>query len=100
MQFYAPCDAGLSLNKSCSLQCHDHLMDGWRRDLKISLHVGFGGGATINLRISVDEGQILPLPEGELFFTIRMLISVYGGVFLIHQGIQPYGDPDEYTIPR
>ena len=87
-------------NEPCSLQYHYHLMDGWRCDLKISLHVGFGGGPAIDLRIGVDKGQILPLPGCESFFASGVSKNVYGGIYLIHQGIQPYGEPDEYTIPR
>ena len=71
-------------------------MDGRRRDLEVSLHVGFCGCAAIDLGIGVDEGQILTLLGRE--FIIRP--GVTRGVCLIHQGIQLYGGPDECTIPR
>ena len=32
----------------------------------------------------------------ENFFTVGLV----GDVYLIHQGIQPFGGPDEHTIPR
>ncbi len=71
-------------------------MDGRRRDLEISLHVGFGGRAAIDLGIGVDERQILTLLGREFIFQL----GVTRDVCLIHQGIQRYGGPDEYTIPR
>ncbi len=75
-------------------------MDGWRCDLKISPHVGLGGSTTIDLRISVDEGQVLALFGCEFFLTVAVINSVYESIFLIHQAIQPNGEPDEYTIPH
>lgn len=71
-------------------------MDGWRCDSEVSPHVGFGWGAAINLRIGVDERQVLTLLGREYIFAA----GVTGGVCLIHQGNQPYGGPDEHTIPR
>jgi len=64
-QFDAARDTGLSSDEAGALEGHDHLMDRWRCDLEMALHVGFGGGTTEDARISVDEGQILALLVSE-----------------------------------
>ena len=43
------------------LQGDDHVVDRGRRDLEVSLHVGLGGRDTMDLRVIVDEGQVLAL---------------------------------------
>jgi hypothetical protein len=42
-----------------------HLVNGWRGDAEVALHVGFGRRATEDAPIGVDEGQILTLFFGE-----------------------------------
>jgi hypothetical protein len=54
-------DAGLTSNVAISFEGDDHLMDRGRADLKMALHVGLGGWAPENVRIGVDEGQVLTL---------------------------------------
>ena len=71
-------------------------MDGRWRDLEVSLHVGFGWGAAIDLHIGVDESQVLALPGREFIFAA----GVTRGVCLIHHRSRPYGGGDEHTIPR
>ena len=61
----ASCDAGLTANETISFERHDHLVDRGRADLKVALHVGLGGWASENVRVSVDESQVLALLFGE-----------------------------------
>ena len=58
-------DTGLTPNEAISFECQDHLVDRWRGDLKVKLHIGFGGWASEHVRVGVDEGQILALLFGE-----------------------------------
>ena len=58
-------DAGFAGDPSLAFEGKHHLMDGGRGDGEESLHVGFGGWATDDERIGVDEGQILALLVGE-----------------------------------
>jgi len=58
-------DAGLTPNEAISFERHDHLVDRWRADLKVTLHVGLGGWAPEHVRIDVDESQVLALLFGE-----------------------------------
>jgi hypothetical protein len=43
-------DAGLAPNQAISFERHDHLVDRWRADLKVSLHVDLGGRAPEHVR--------------------------------------------------
>jgi hypothetical protein len=52
-------------DEAISFERHDHLMDRGRADLKVALHVGFGGRTPEHVRVSIDEGQILALLLGE-----------------------------------
>ena len=36
----------------------DHLVDGWRGDAEVALHLPFGGRSASHARVGVDEGQI------------------------------------------
>jgi hypothetical protein len=36
-------DTGLTSNEAISFERHDHLVDRGRADLKVALHIGFGG---------------------------------------------------------
>lgn len=96
LQHYAPGYPRLSLYEPCALQVQHHLMDGRRCDLEIPPHVGFGGGPAVNLRIGVDESEVLTLLRREFIFAA----GVTRGVCLLHQASQLYGGPDEHTIPR
>jgi len=58
-------DAGLTPNETISFERHDHLVDRWRADLKVALHVGLGGWASEHVRVGVDESQVLALLFGE-----------------------------------
>jgi hypothetical protein len=58
-------DAGLTSNEAVPLKRHDHLVDRGRADLKVALHVCFGGWAPEHVRIGIDEGQVLALLFGE-----------------------------------
>src|SRR3954462_13410409 len=53
-----------------ALQREDHLVHGRRGELEMALHVGLGRGTAVDAGIGVDEGQVLPLPLGELFADI------------------------------
>jgi Winged helix-turn helix len=56
----------------------DHLVHRGRRDAEVGLHVGLGRWAAIELRVRVDEGQVLALFLGERrnpFFG-RILVDV------------------------
>ena len=58
-------DTGLTPNEAISFEHHDHLVDRGRADLKVALHIGFGGRAPEHVRIGVDEGQVPALLFGE-----------------------------------
>ena len=58
-------DAGLTPNEAISFECHDHLVDRGRADLKVALHIGLGGRTPEHVRIGVDESQVLALLFGE-----------------------------------
>ena len=62
----ASCDAGLTANEAISFERHDHLVDRRRADLKVALQVGLGGRASEDVRVSVDESQVLTLLFGEV----------------------------------
>jgi len=51
-------------DESQPLQAQDHLMDRRRRNLEIALHVSFRRRAPVDLRVIVDEGEVLPLLGG------------------------------------
>ena len=58
-------DAWLPGDPAGALEGEDHLVDGRRGDAEMALHVGFGGRATEQLRVGVNESEILPLLGGE-----------------------------------
>lgn len=60
-KFDAARHAGLAPDEAGAFECQHHLMDGWRGDAEMALQVGLGGRPAENLRIGVDEGQILAL---------------------------------------
>ena len=71
-------------------------MDGWRGDLEVLLHVGFGGWSSVDAGIGMDEGEVLALFFGETGLTRE--VTGTGG--LIHQSFFRQGGSDEHTIPR
>ena len=58
-------NAGLTSNETISFEGHDHLVDRWRADLKVALHVGLCGRASEHMLVGVDEGEVLALFFGE-----------------------------------
>ena len=55
----------LSFDEAGSFEGKDHLMDRWRGDLEVALHVGFGGRSSVDAGVGVNEGEILFLLFGE-----------------------------------
>ena len=47
--------------KAATFECEDHLMDAWRSDLEVALHVLFGRRSAEDTAVSIDEGQVLTL---------------------------------------
>ena len=92
----APWLSRLSSDEALSFEGEDHLVNGWRRDLEVTLHVGFGGWSSVDAGIGINEGEILALFFGEP--------GPPGGVTgiggLIHQSFFHHGGSDEHTIPR
>ncbi len=86
----------LSFDEAGSFEGKDHLMDRWRGDLEVALHVGFGGRSSVDAGVGVNEGEILSLLFGEA--GLRRGVTGIGG--LIHQSFFQQGGPDEHTIPR
>lgn len=55
----APGLSRLASNQAAALELDDHPVDtGWR-DLEVTLQVDFGWRTTVELRVSVDESQVL-----------------------------------------
>jgi hypothetical protein len=59
-------DAWLSANEAVAFEAEDHLMDRRWADAEMTLHVGFGWGLAEDVRVDVDEDQIVALFFGEL----------------------------------
>jgi transposase len=57
----------LSSDESCLFEREHHLVNRWRADAKISLHVGFGWRSAVQARVKVDKRQILALLGREVF---------------------------------
>ena len=92
----APWLSRLSSDEALSFEGDDHLMDRWRRDLEVALHVGFGGGSSVDPGVGIDEGEILALFFGEP----GLARGVTGVGHVIHQCFFQKRGPDEHTIPR
>ena len=58
-------DARLSRDEAVAFEAEDHLMDRRWSNAEMALHVGFGWGLAEDVRIDIDEGQILALLFGE-----------------------------------
>ena len=66
-EFDASGDGRLTPDETEALEGKDHLVDrGWA-EAEVALHVGLGRRVSADVRISVDEGQILALFFGEAF---------------------------------
>jgi hypothetical protein len=55
----------LTPDKAGAFEGEDHLVDGWRGDVEVPLHVGFGRRAAKDATIGIDEGEVLTLFFGE-----------------------------------
>ena len=64
-EFDASCDAWLASDQAGALEGKNHLVNRWRCDLEMALHVGLGRRAPEQPRIGIDEGQVLALLVGE-----------------------------------
>ena len=58
-------DAWPSADESVAFEAENHLMDRWRGDAEVSLHISLGRGLVEHAPIDVDEGQVVALPFGE-----------------------------------
>ena len=58
-------DAGLSCDEAVALEAEDHLVDRRWTDAEMTLHVGFSWSVTEDVRVDVDEGQIVALLFGK-----------------------------------
>jgi hypothetical protein len=65
--FCASGDPRLSSDEASSFECQHHLLNRRWADLKILLHVGFGGRPAVQARVQVDERQILTLLGVKVF---------------------------------
>ena len=63
--FDASGDTRLTANKAGAFEGENHLVNGGWADAEMTLHVGFGGSAPEDVRVGVDEGQILALLVSE-----------------------------------
>jgi hypothetical protein len=55
----------LTPDKAGAFEGEDHLVDGWRGDAEVPLHIGFGRRAAKDATIGIDEGEVLTLFFGE-----------------------------------
>jgi hypothetical protein len=54
-----------AFDETVGVKSEQHLVDRWRSDTKEALQIGFGRWASVDLRVVVDEGQVLALLGGE-----------------------------------
>ena len=84
---------GLAADEACAFEGQNDLVDGRRCDAEAALDIGFGGGAQVDPRVGVDEGEILPLGLSEAgFVAARHLIQPW-----IHLRLES-GGADERTL--
>src|SRR3546814_4096058 len=57
--------AWLAADQACAFEGQHHLVDRWRADAEVALHVCLGRRPAVDTGIGVDEGEILPLLVGE-----------------------------------
>ena len=84
--------------QSPALQVEHHLVNGRRGDGEEPLHVGLSRRASVDLRIGVNERQILSLSFGELHGWARR--DRHGAPSMIDCLHRTDGDRDEHTIHR
>jgi hypothetical protein len=65
----------LAPDQALAFECDHHLVDAWRGDLEVALHVGFGWWASIDLGIGPDEGEVLALLIGEAWRRPAILVK-------------------------
>jgi hypothetical protein len=79
--------------RAFAFERENHLMDGGRSDAEVFLDVGFGGRASVDAGVGIDEGEVLALLGGEAgSISARHLIHLS-----IHLGLQR-GGSDECTL--
>src|SRR3546814_6077870 len=59
------CSSDLAADQACAFEGQHHLVDRWRADAEVALHVCLGRRPAVDTGIGVDEGEILPLLVGE-----------------------------------
>ena len=64
-QFDGSGGARSSPDQPRAFESEHHLVDGWRSDAEVTLHIGFGWSAAEDAGIGMNEGQILALFRGE-----------------------------------
>ena len=64
-EFDASGDTWLASDQAGAFEGEDHLVNRWRGDLEVALHVGLGRRAPEHARIGVDERQVLALRYSE-----------------------------------
>ena len=90
-EFDAPWYPGLALDQPRSFKSEDHLMDGWWRNLKVALHVCFGWRFSHHARISINEGEVLPLFDRVSRYTCG--VKVISHVFINSPSTPPQWRP-------
>ena len=84
--------------QSPALRVEHHLVNGRRGNCKEPLHIGLSRRASIDLRIGVNERQILSLSFGEPHGWARR--DRHGAPSMIDCLHRTDGDRDEHTIHR
>ena len=51
----------LSCDETPAFEGEDHLVDAWRCDFEVALHVGLSRGSFVDACVGVNEGEILAL---------------------------------------
>ena len=59
-------DAWLSADEAVPFEAENHLMDRRRADAEVTLDVGFGGWASEDVGVGMDESQVMTLLLGEV----------------------------------
>ena len=60
-QLDASSGARRSPDQPCALESEHHLVDGWWSDAEVTLDVGFGGWASEDVGVGMDESQVMTL---------------------------------------
>ena len=72
--FDASGDTWLTSDQAGAFECKNHLVNRWRGDLEMALHIGLGRRAPEHVRVGVDEGEVLAL-----LFSEAVSAEVAGG---------------------